>query len=218
MIMNDGDDGVDRMIKTALKSRKRKTKDPCLQCGLHKTLCICDQIPNLTLKTRVCLVIHHRELKRTTNTGRLAIQSLTNSEMRVRGLKGHPPLDLTDILTPNYRNLLFYPCDDARELSPEFVAESPLPIQLIVPDGNWRQASKVSTRQPELSTLERVKISAPNYSQHHLRAEHFAEGMATLQAIAFALGHIEGLDIQEKLLTLYEAKLANTLKLRGIQP
>lgn len=195
--------------------RKRKTKDPCLDCGLHKILCLCHLIPYLDLKTRLILVIHHRELKRTTNTGRLAIKSLKNSVMCVRGQKDSGALDLSNILTSNYRTLLFFPSDEAKELTTELVSESPLPIQLIVPDGNWRQASKVASRHPELSHTERVKISCPNTSTRHLRAEHFAEGMSTLQAIALALGIIEGAEVQNQLQQLYQEKLNRTLKSRG---
>lgn len=195
--------------------RKRKTKDPCLVCGLHKDLCLCHLIPSLDLKTKLVLVIHHRELKRTSNTGRLALHSLKNSDVRVRGEKNKGPLDLSDLLTPSYRTLLFFPSDDARELTPELVQESALPIQLIVPDGNWRQASKVSIRHPELNTIERVKISAVNTADKHLRTEHFAEGMSTLQAIAQAFATIEGVDVGQKLNDLYLEKLTRTLKARG---
>lgn len=195
--------------------RKRKTKDPCLDCGLHKDLCICDLIPSLTFRTKVCLVIHKKELKRTTNTGRLAIKSLTNSEMRIRGDEDRKALDLSDLLVPTYRTYLFYPSDDSVELTQDLVAESSLPIQLIVPDGNWRQASKVHTRHPELKNILKIKIGSINSSQEHLRAEHSPEGMATLQAIAQALQIIEGPSAVEPLLKLYEAKLRNTLVGRG---
>tara|TARA_B110001454_G_scaffold64823_1_gene62980 strand:+ start:30097 stop:30702 length:606 start_codon:yes stop_codon:yes gene_type:complete len=195
--------------------RKRKTKDPCLDCGLHKDLCLCHLIPKLDLKTRLVLVIHHRELKRTSNTGRLALKSLSNSEIRVRGLKDDGPLDLSNLLTPNYRTLLFFPSDEARELTPTLVQECTRPIQLIVPDGNWRQASKVAIRHPELNGIERVMISTPNTSTQHLRAEHFAEGMSTLQAIALAFTAIEGSDVGNQLLALYQEKLSRTLKARG---
>lgn len=198
-------------------TRKRKTKDPCPGCGLHRRLCICDLIPTLDLKTRVCLVVHRKELKRTTNTGQLAIKSLVNSEMRIRGELSGQPLDLSDLLVPSYRTLLFYPSDDALELTPEFVQQSTLPIQLIVPDGNWRQASKVFGRHHELKSIPKVKISTPNISKSHLRAEHSAEGMATLQAIAYALGVIEGPAVMQALLQLYQAKLEKTLFGRGIK-
>jgi DTW domain-containing protein YfiP len=116
----------------------RKTKEPCEVCFMHPERCLCAEIPQLDLKTRVCLVVHYRELRRTTNTGSLAVKALTNSELRVRG-EDRAGLDLSDILTGNYRTVLFYPSDEAVDLNAEFVAADSRPIQLIVPDGNWRR-------------------------------------------------------------------------------
>lgn len=194
--------------------RKRKTKDPCPECFLNRQLCICDLFPQLNLQTRVCLVVHAKELKRTTNTGRLAIKSLVNSEMRVRG-ETKESLDLSDLLSPTYRTLLFYPSKDAVELNKELVMQDLRPIQLIVPDGNWRQASKVHYRHHELKEIPRVMIKAPNTAKFHLRTENTLEGMATLQAIAHALGVIEGDEVKKTLLGLYDAKLERTLQGRG---
>jgi DTW domain-containing protein len=190
--------------------RKRKTKDPCPGCSLNKTFCVCELIPRLELRTRVALIVHAKELKRTTNTGRLAIQSLVNSSMYIRG-EGREALDLSGLLSPNYRSVMFFPSDDAVDLSADFVGQSPLPIQLIVPDGNWRQASKVPSRHRELKDLPRVKISALNTGAFHLRAESSPEGMSTLEAIAQALKIIEGEAAFAPLMALYQAKLSATL-------
>jgi DTW domain-containing protein YfiP len=197
-----------------LKTRKRKPQDPCLGCFLHKDRCICDQTPSLALKTRVALVIHAKELKRTTNTGRLAVKILTNSEMRVRGAD-RESLDLSDLLIPEFRTVLFYPSENALELNREFVEASSLPIQLIVPDGNWRQASKVHYRHHELKDIPRVMISSPNLNEQHMRAETTESGMATLEAIATALGIIEGDEVKESLMKFYQLKLEATLSGRG---
>jgi DTW domain-containing protein YfiP len=159
-------------------------------------------------------VIHAKELKRTTNTGRLALKALKNSELRIRG-EEHTALDLSDLITPAYRTLLFYPSDDAIELNAELVNQSPLPIQLIVPDGNWRQASKVHYRHHELKDIVRVKISSPNLAVTHMRAETTEAGMATLEAIARALGIIEGDDVGNTLMEFYQRKLYGTLEGRG---
>jgi DTW domain-containing protein YfiP len=196
--------------------RKRKTKDPCPVCFLNKSRCVCAFIPKLSLKTRLCLVVHAKELKRTTNTGRLAVTALTNSEMRIRGVEDSP-VDLSDLLVPEYRTVLFYPSDDALELNAEFVKADPRPIQLIVPDGNWRQASKVHYRHHELANVPRVMIKDANKSAHHMRAETTAEGMATLQAIAEAIGIIEGAEAKQALMGLYQAKLKATLEGRSIK-
>lgn len=200
---------------SASGSRQRKTKEPCGTCYLHVDRCICDQIPKLDLATRLCLVVHAKELKRTTNTGRLAIEALVNSEMRVRG-EDRDGLDLSDLLNENYTTLLLYPSDDAVELTPEFAKTLRAPIQLIVPDGNWRQAGKVHYRHKELAAVQRVTLKNPAPSTHHLRLETVPEGMATLEAIAYAVGAIEGESVRDELLNLYRAKLQNTLIGRGV--
>ncbi len=200
---------------TNSKKGKRKTQDPCPVCFLHRERCLCDLIPSLNIKTKLTLVIHNSELRRTTNTGTLAVKALTNSELLIRGIINQP-LDLSQSLNANYRSVLFYPCEDAIDLTAEFVSQSPLPIHLIVPDGNWRQASKVHYRHNEIKHLPRVMIKAVNTETHHLRAESSKEGMATLQAIAHALGIIEGEKIKNELLKLYNIKLERTLQGRGI--
>lgn len=169
----------------------------------------------MELNTRICLVIHSNERTRRANTGLLALKALVNSEMRVRG-ETKAPLDLSDLLTPPYRTWLFYPSRDAVELTPELVAREQSPVQLIVPDGNWRQAGKVHYRHGEIKNVTRVMISAPNKSKFRLRQQHRREGMATLQAIAHALGIIEGDSVKAELLKLYQLKLKQTLVVRGL--
>lgn len=171
--------------------------------------------PRIELSTRICLVIHHRELTRRSNTGLLALRALVNSEMRIRG-EGRETLDLKDLLIPQYRTFLFYPSEDAVELDKDLVGQQPTPIQLIVPDGTWRQARKLHSRHPELKDVQRVKISAPNHSTFQLRAQSRPEGMATLQAIAHGLGVIEGDRVRAQLMKLYHAKIERMLVGRGL--
>ena len=166
------------------------------------------------MNTRVCLVVHVNELKRSSNTGRLALRALVNSEMRVRG-ETREPLDLRDLLTDRYRTFLFYPTVDAVELDKELVAQDRTPIQLIVPDGSWRQAGKVQYRHRELKDVLRVKIGTPDPAKFFLRAQHRPEGMATLQAIAHALGVIEGDLVKAQLMKLYDLRVERTLLARG---
>jgi DTW domain-containing protein YfiP len=178
-------------------------------------LCLCDVVPRIELKTKICLIIHHRELSRNSNTGLLALRALVNSTVRIRG-EGRAALDLTDLLTLEYRTFLFFPCADARELDSALVAQEAKPIQLIVPDGTWRQAKKIHSRHPELKHLPRVKIGAPGNSVFQLRAQTRPERMATLQAIAQGLGVIEGDSVRTQLMKLYHTKIERTLMGRGI--
>lgn len=194
--------------------RSRNVENQCPICAASRTQCLCDVVPRIELKTRICLVIHRRELTRSSNTGLLALRALVNSEMRIRG-GGRDALDLTDLLTPRYRTFLFYPSDDAVELDQALVAQERTPIQLIVPDGSWRQARKIHSRQHELKDVARVKIGTPNNPAFQLRAQSRPEGMATLQAIAHGLGVIEGDGVGAQLMNLYHAKIERTLMARG---
>jgi len=180
---------------------------------MHLERCICHHIPKLDLKTKLSLIVHHRELKRTTNTGRLAIQALVNSKMYIRG-ENRNPLDLSPLLSNDYESYILYPAEDAVDL------ESLKPtkhVHLIVSDGNWRQAGKLHRRHPELRHLTRVRISEKNLGKHHLRSEHFADGFSTLEAIAIAMGSLEGLAVKACLMDLYQAKLEATLEGRGVK-
>jgi DTW domain-containing protein YfiP len=172
-------------------------------------------MPRLELKTKIALIIHHRELSRNSNTGLLALRALVNSEVRIRG-EGRDALDLHELLKPRYRTLLLFPCADAIELDRTLVTQDRRPIQLIVPDGTWRQARKILFRHPELKELPRVKLSNPNHPTFQLRAQSKPERMATLQAIAQGLGMIEGDPIRAQLMKLYETKIERTLIGRGI--
>lgn len=176
---------------------------------------MCAVAPRLDLRTKIALVIHHRELKRSSNTGLLALRALVNCELRVRGA-GREMLDLSELLSPQYRTLLFYPCADAVELNRQLIDQDPRPIQLIVPDGTWRQTRKIHSRHQELKDIPRVKISTPNDARYQLRAQSRAEGMATLQAIASALGVIEGDHVAAQLMALYRARVDRTLSARGL--
>ena len=193
-----------------------KSKQRCSLCGASLTLCMCAEVPRLDLRTKIALVIHHRELSRSSNTGLLALQSLVNSEVRIRG-ESREALDLSDLLSPRYRTLLFYPSADALELDRELVCRDSRPIQLIVPDGTWRQARKIHSRHPELRNIPRVKISAPNRGTFQLRAQSRPERMATLQAIACALRIIEGDLVAARLMKLYHARVDRTLRARGLR-
>ena len=184
-------------------------------CAASRTLCLCDAVPRIELRTKICLIIHHRELSRSSNTGLLAVRALVNSEVRIRG-EGRATLDLKDVLSSQYRTFLFYPTNDAVELDKALVMQEHTPIQLIVPDGTWRQARKIHSRHPELKLVPRVKISAPDHAIFQLRAQSRPEGMATLQAIAHGLAVIEGDSVGAQLLKLYQAKIERTLIGGGI--
>lgn len=184
-------------------------------------LCICASIPRLTTATSVIVLMHHREVKMPTNTGRLAHRCLVNSRLILRGLKDDPAeIDPETAFagTP----LLLHPTDDAIELDEDFRARIPPPYTLIVPDGSWRQASKMGSREASLRSIVRVKlgVQAQAPSRYQLRKETKPGGLATIEAIARALGFLEspGSEAKAALDTIFALMVERTLRSRGVTP
>jgi len=144
--------------------------------------------------------MHQYEKLLTSNTSNLAAMSLANSEIVYRGNRD---LTLADQLKlgSEYQQLILYPSEDAIELNAEYLATIDKPIQLIVPDGTWRQAKKIHKRETHLADIICVKVPFVGESIYQLRKQKYTEGLCTFEAIAHALGLIEGEQLKEKLLS-----------------
>jgi len=184
---------------------------------MRKELCLCRDIPQIELNTKVIIVTTKRELKIPTNTGRLASLALTNSTILIRGVEDQP-YDLNEHLPEGETRLLLYPCPDALLLTPELVNQIAKPINLIVPDGNWRQTSKMRRRDPVMAQIPTVSLPVGDTSRYLVRKETKAEGLATIEGIARALGIIESPAIQQQLEQLLGLMVMRTLTSRGKVP
>jgi DTW domain-containing protein YfiP len=179
-----------------------------------RALCVCALIPSprLETRTRLVLFIHRREDRKPTNTGRLATECLANSEVLVRGERAHPSERFTcDAGSPA---VLLFPQEGATPLA-ELAARTTRPVTLVVPDGTWRQASKVRKRVPGISELPCVWLPSAAPTTYRLRAESHEAGLATLEAIARAMGILEGTRVQRALERVFRAMVERTLWSRG---
>lgn len=179
----------------------------CDTCRIHQLLCFCDETPKLTLSTKVIVLMHKAESKLPSNTARLATRSLTNSELRVRGLE-NAPLNLSDVDEDSF---VLYPTDTAVELSQDFVKSLSKPMTLIVPDGSWSQAKSTMKREVVLQKLRKVKLPKGELSQYHLRSEPTEESVSTFEAIERALSIIHGKNETEDLRKVFKMMVERTL-------
>lgn len=167
----------------------------CAACRLPEGLCACAHLPRLCARTRLVLILHRREAITSTNTGRLAALMLEGAEVRVqaRRLPDTPPPPL-----PEGRRLVLFPGEGAREISPADAAGDP--VVLLVPDGTWPQARRLAHRTPEFAGAERVSLPPAASDRYLLRAAPREGALCTLEAIARALGILEGPEIETSLL------------------
>jgi len=192
-------------------SRRDNADARCPRCRIHASLCVCALIPRIATRTRLVLVIHRREDRKPTNTGRLAVECLSNSQVLVRGHESSSRAPFT--WDGSTQPVLLFPHQDAIPIA-RFAA-SERPVTLIVPDGTWRQAAKVRARVPGLAEVPCVSIEPDAPTMYRLRQETRDGGLATIEAIARAMGILEGAPVRSALETVFRAMVERTLWSRG---
>ncbi len=195
-------------------SSRKKYWQRCELCLMKQELCLCADIPSISLGTKLILVMNKREIKVPTNTGRLASQALPHSVILSRGVEDEP-YDLAEHLPQDRPGILLYPAEDAILLTEEWVGANG-PFHLVVPDGNWRQTSKMRRRDPIMATLPCVRLPPGPPSSYRVRKESKAEGLATIEAIARTLGILEGPFVQKALEDIFDLMVTRTLASRGM--
>ncbi|WP_373652763.1 tRNA-uridine aminocarboxypropyltransferase [Schlesneria sp. DSM 10557] len=186
----------------------------CPRCEIRKPLCFCAWIPEITLQTRVLILMHTLEQPLTTNTAKLVNKALTNSELRIHG-RIDDRLDGASLHQPGTRSYLLYPSAHATVLDADFVASLSEPVALIVPDANWRQTQKFVRREPALAGIPHVKLPPGPPTEYHLRVQRHVTGVCTLEAIARAIGILESPEAQAKLEEVLRVMVERTLWSRG---
>ena len=192
-------------------------KPRCPRCRLHTENCLCSVCPEIALGTRVVVVMHAGEFDKPSNTGRLASLCLPNSEIRLRGVYKGPPLSLDGLVDDEYETWMLCLSDRSEELTPAVVAQASKPVRLLVPDGTWAQASRTGSMLARQlpSSVRHVKLGLGAPSEYRLRSEHLAEGLATFEAIARALGMLEGAEVEARLMDLFRVMTDRVLFQRG---
>ena len=180
----------------------------CAGCALPPALCMCADVPLISVRTRVVVLAHRNEAPKTTNTARFVVKMLEGSELRVRGERDGEPREPL----PAGRKLVLFPADGARELGPADRAE---PLVLLVPDGSWSQARKAVRRDPALAGVETVALPAGARSRYRLRRNPRDRGLCTLEAIARALAILESTEVEARMLRVLDRFVDRTLAVRS---
>ncbi|AKU93118.1 tRNA-uridine aminocarboxypropyltransferase [Vulgatibacter incomptus] len=152
----------------------------CLRCRRPESFCWCRKIEPVATRTRLVFLQHQRESRVRIGTARIAHLALLNSEFHV---------GTSFPMEPAPRTAVLFPGEDA--LPPETLREGE-PWTLIVVDGTWSQARKLVQRDPVLSALPRVGFRPQSPGNYRIRAEPSEDCLATVEAVAQVLAHVEG--------------------------
>ena len=193
-------------------SKHLRIDNKCKRCFVREDHCFCHEVESIKNFHPVTFIVHSKELHLASNTARLAHHSLDNSYFLPRGVQNQP-LDESQILLPDCENVVLFPTDEAEILDLDFVKRFPR-IHLIVPDGNWDGARKVKQRVKVLRPLRAVKIAGAPQARSFMRQAPGPGFLSTIEAVAYAVGAMEGLSAQESLLRNLDRLQAIVLALR----
>jgi DTW domain-containing protein YfiP len=169
-------------------------------------------------RTQVVLVAHVCEMRKPTNTGRLAMACLEGAQLLERGRRDGALSAIP--CKADSRLLLLYPVPDAVPLDQWKSAQPPESnlVTLVVPDGTWRQAKRVRSRIPGLESAPAVCLPAGLPSLYRLRQAGPSQHLATLEAIAHALLILGERDVSERLMYIFRVIVERALWSNGRLP
>jgi DTW domain-containing protein len=177
----------------------------CPGCFIPHALCLCAEVPRVETRTQFLLVRHAKELRKSTNTARIAALAMPNLTLMDYGLPGAPFPE--EVLAAPGTWVLF-PGEGQRPSEER-------PSRLVVLDGTWAQARRILHRLPSLQMMPRLSFERPAPPLIRLRRPHFSQGMSTLEAIAEAVEHLEGEERAAPLRQLNALMVQRVLRSRG---
>ena len=152
----------------------------CPECLLRPEWCYCSEVPTLHIQTKIIVIRHWKERLRTSNTGRLVQRAIPGTVLMDYGAPD-APFDIDPELLSGAA--LLFPDGDQCDAQPD---------TLVVVDGSWPQARRMTRRVPGLLSLPRLHLSPPTTARARIRRAPAPTAMATIEAVARALDHLEG--------------------------
>lgn len=190
----------------------------CWRCRRPARVCYCAAVRPITTRSRIVILQHPRESDVPINTARIAALCLPNATLHVGLDFGADKALQAALSNANAPPVLLFPAPDAKDLS----REPPTgPVTLVVIDGTWWQASKLFKLNPLLQRLPRYGLAPAQESRYRIRREPAAHCLSTIEALASALGVLEGrTDGLPELLEPFEAMVETQLEFvaRGSRP
>ncbi len=160
----------------------------CARCLFQQQVCVCSAVPTVITRTRVVIVRHHREVARTSNSGRLAHLALPNSVIIDHGGDIEPGARFVPAALPPLEGAcLLFP-----EGEPMTEAPVPPPAQIVVLDATWAQARKMYRKLDGLRGLPILRLPDLPMPEARLRSSPGPGKVSTIEAIARALRLLEG--------------------------
>lgn len=193
----------------------------CPSCHLATFACLCPWQLSSASDIHFTLIVHRKELYKTTNTGRLIADLLPDSSSAYLWSRTEPkPQLLAEINDPSKRTVLLFPetqtigtdnrvthAEQKNKVRKDKVhttgiegGEDKRPLNVILLDGTWKQASRMANLSLWLQDIERLSLDHHQYIQNkpadnkendYIRKAPLKHQLSTAQAAACVLRQFE---------------------------
>jgi DTW domain-containing protein len=175
---------------------------------------VCAHAPRLAIRTPIVVIVHRSDMPRTSSTVRLLGLAIRNVAVLPHGVFP-APADPASLIPGGTTPVVLFPGHGAKPLTPELIASLPSPPALVVPDGNWKQASRMVKRIPLLAGALKVTLPDRAFPGMVVRRNQERHHMSTYEAVTQALGILEGEAVVVPLLDFYRRATDRMLMVRG---
>jgi DTW domain-containing protein len=178
----------------------------CDRCRFAPRWCICDGFQTVVCPLQVDVLIHHREFWRPTSTGRLINRVMPASRHHVFRREAPPTREV--VVVPGRTLWILHPRGE-----PLPVAVPPAEVQVLLLDGSWPEAARMTQTVAPWGRLVRLPLAGP--SRYLLREQQHDGNYSTIESLMFLLSAL-GLTQEEAQLRLqFELHVYAGLRARG---
>ncbi|WP_105199802.1 MULTISPECIES: tRNA-uridine aminocarboxypropyltransferase [unclassified Pseudoalteromonas] len=159
----------------------------CSHCHYPPSSCVCPFVTKVNNRIKLWVLQHPHEQKQAKSTTPLLQLGLTNMQLCV----GEHPEDFSEVRAiADKACALLYPTDTA-----EPVEQCTAPIEhIIVLDGTWSKVHRLWQQNPWLHKLKALSFAQVPANRYHIRKANREQSLSTLEASAYCLAQLEGLD------------------------
>lgn len=161
----------------------------CQRCRLAAPTCICRWRVEASLDIDFIIIMHHDEIFKPTNTGRLIADVFPQNTYVYEWSRTSPSAELLSLLQDDQRQcLLLFPSDPLELDSVAKPHARPrLKTTLVILDGTWKQARKMFRASAWLNRLKVLPLADSKPSLYGVRHAPKLGQLSTAEAVADAL-------------------------------
>ncbi len=179
-------------------------RDFCPGCFRARSVCYCDRIEKIRPRTRLVILQHPRERRRTVGSARIAHLCLEGSRLLWGAEFGENAEVMRLLADPTHHGVVLFPGNASLNLSEAGAVAQVAPpalggreLLVFVIDGTWDCARSMINRSPNLRRLPRICFNPRQKSIYGFRRQPRPECLSTLEAVDELLRILEpGLDSQ----------------------